>query len=132
VTARKGYQRPINVRQLQLTLGQRASAFWPRNSESRMREKRLSGLMRGGKQTVIGPRASQSVASRLLYTPDTVGKRHSDHSLSRLGESERTHDRFSRSQRIRFSGTNALQMGGLAGGIDEVAKNEMHVPILAG
>jgi len=41
------------------------------NSESRMRENRLSGLMRGGKQTVIGPRASQSVASCLLYTePD--------------------------------------------------------------
>ena len=39
-----------------------------RNSESRMRENRPSGLMRGGKQTVIGPRASQSVASRLLYT----------------------------------------------------------------
>ena len=36
-----------------------------------MRENRLSGLMRGGKQTVIGPRASQSVASRLLYTPNT-------------------------------------------------------------
>ena len=32
-----------------------------------MRENRLSGLMRGGKQTVIGLRASQSVASRLLY-----------------------------------------------------------------
>ena len=39
-----------------------------RNSESRMRENRSSGLMRGGKQTVIGPRASQSVASRLLYS----------------------------------------------------------------
>jgi hypothetical protein len=26
--------------------------------------------MRGGKQTVIGPQASQSVASRLLYKPD--------------------------------------------------------------
>ena len=38
-----------------------------RNSESRMRENRLSGLMRGGKQTVIGPRAFQSAASRLLY-----------------------------------------------------------------
>ena len=37
------------------------------DSESRMRENRLSGLMRGGKQTVIGPRASQSVASRPLY-----------------------------------------------------------------
>ncbi len=33
-----------------------------------MRENRPSGLMRGGKQTVTGPRASQSVASRLLYT----------------------------------------------------------------
>jgi hypothetical protein len=39
-----------------------------RNSESRMRENRLSGLMRGGKQIVIGLRASQSIASRLLYT----------------------------------------------------------------
>ena len=38
------------------------------NSESRMRENRPSGLMRGGKQTVIGRWASQSVASRLLYT----------------------------------------------------------------
>jgi hypothetical protein len=33
-----------------------------------MRENRPSGLMRGGKQTVIGSRASQSVVSRLLYT----------------------------------------------------------------
>jgi hypothetical protein len=33
-----------------------------------MRENRLSGLMRGGKQTVIGIHASQSVASCLLYT----------------------------------------------------------------
>ena len=65
----QGLQAPKNVRQLQITLGRRASAFRPRNSESRMRENRLSGLMRGGKQTVIGPRASQSVASRLLYTP---------------------------------------------------------------
>jgi hypothetical protein len=32
-----------------------------------MRENRLSGLMRGGKQAVVGF-ASQSVASRLLYT----------------------------------------------------------------
>jgi hypothetical protein len=38
-----------------------------RNSESRMRENRLSGLMRGGKPLVIGLRASQSTASRLLY-----------------------------------------------------------------
>ena len=52
--------------------GRRASAFRSRNSESRMRENRLSGFMRGGKQTVIGPRASQSVASRLLYTPVKV------------------------------------------------------------
>jgi hypothetical protein len=37
------------------------------NSESRMRENRPSGLMRGGKQTVIGI-ASHSVASCLLYT----------------------------------------------------------------
>ena len=36
-----------------------------------MRENRLSGLMRGGKQTVIGPRASQPVASRPLYTHPT-------------------------------------------------------------
>lgn len=46
-----------------------------------MRENRLSGLMRGGKQTVIGPRDSQSVASRLLYmikievSSSTSGKR---------------------------------------------------------
>ena len=33
-----------------------------------MRENRLSGLMRGGKQTVIGSWAFQPVASRLLYT----------------------------------------------------------------
>ena len=32
-----------------------------------MRENRPSGSMRGGKQTVIGPRAFHSVASRLLY-----------------------------------------------------------------
>lgn len=43
------------------------------NSESRMRENRLSGLMRGGKQTVIGRTASHPVASCLLYTG--VGKR---------------------------------------------------------
>jgi hypothetical protein len=33
-----------------------------------MRENRPSGLMRGGQQTVVGLAASQSVASRLLYT----------------------------------------------------------------
>jgi tetratricopeptide (TPR) repeat protein len=32
-------------------------------------QRRGSGCRVGGKQTVIGPRASQSVASRLLYTP---------------------------------------------------------------
>src|SRR5580698_8617751 len=63
----RGLQAPNNVRQLQNTLGWRASAFRSRNSESRMRENRSSGLMRGGKQTGIDPRASQSVASRLLY-----------------------------------------------------------------
>jgi hypothetical protein len=66
----RGLPAPENVRQLQITLGQRASAFRQRNSESRMRENRSSGLMRGGKQTVPGPRAFQSVACRLLYTPD--------------------------------------------------------------
>ena len=33
-----------------------------------MRENRPSGLMRGGKQPVIGPRAFQPAASRLFYT----------------------------------------------------------------
>ena len=65
----RGLPAPKNVRKLQITLGREAQcAFRQRNSESRMRENRPSGLMRGGKQTVIGPRASQSVASRLLYT----------------------------------------------------------------
>ena len=47
------------------------------DSESRMRENRLSGLMRGGKQTVVSPRASQSVASRPLYRngwPDSTSQ----------------------------------------------------------
>ena len=57
-----------NVRELQPHAGVAASGRDARNSESRMRENRPSGLMRGGKQTVIGPRAFQSVASRLLYT----------------------------------------------------------------
>jgi hypothetical protein len=38
-----------------------------RHSESRVRENRMHGLMRGGSPTVIGLRAFQSVASRLLY-----------------------------------------------------------------
>ena len=45
------------------------------NSESRMRENRPSGLMRGGKHTVIGPWASQSVTSRLLYLIATAAIR---------------------------------------------------------
>ncbi len=38
------------------------------NSESRMRENRMSGLMRGGTQAVIGRIPSQSAGSCLLYT----------------------------------------------------------------
>jgi hypothetical protein len=70
VTAREGYKRPISVRQLQITMGRRAATFRQRNSESRCGKiPTRRDLMRGGKQTVIGPRAFQSVASRLLYTP---------------------------------------------------------------
>jgi len=36
-------------------------------SESRMRENRTSGLMRGGSQTVIGRMLFQPVGSCLLY-----------------------------------------------------------------
>jgi hypothetical protein len=52
----RGLTAPEKVRQLQITLYQKASqlAFCKWNSESRMRENRLSGLMRGGKQAVIG------------------------------------------------------------------------------
>jgi hypothetical protein len=66
--AHKGHEHPIKVQKLRITLYRKAADKW--NSESRMRENRPSGLMRGGKQTVIGPRASQSVASRLLYKGD--------------------------------------------------------------
>jgi hypothetical protein len=52
-----------------------------------MRENRLSGLMRGGKQTVIGPRASQSVASRLLYTPGVFSPK--GNSLADFGAKKR-------------------------------------------
>ena len=38
-----------------------------KDSESRVRENRLHGLMRGGIQPVIGVRAFQSVEPRLLY-----------------------------------------------------------------
>jgi len=48
----QGLPAPDKVRQLQITLYRIAIRTW--NSESRMRENRLSGLMRGGKQTVIG------------------------------------------------------------------------------
>jgi len=68
----RGLTAPEKVRQVQITLYRKAQsrdcACRQRNSESRMRENRLSGLMRGGKQTVIGLSASQSVASCLLYT----------------------------------------------------------------
>jgi hypothetical protein len=73
----RGLTAPNKVRQLPITLYRKAKskpgnrtddALRQRNSESRMRENRPSGLMRGGKQAVTGPRASQSVASRLLYT----------------------------------------------------------------
>ena len=39
-----------------------------RDSESRVRENRMHGLMRGGIQTVIGGCTFQSVESRLLYS----------------------------------------------------------------
>ena len=68
----RGLTAPDKVRQLQITLYRRAVARRQRNPESRMRENRPSGLMRGGKQTVIGC-ASHPVASRLLYTPDPNG-----------------------------------------------------------
>jgi hypothetical protein len=44
------------------------------DSESRVRENRLHGLLRGGFQTVIGLCAFQPVASRLLYsaTPHVI------------------------------------------------------------
>ena len=52
----QGLQAPKTVRDLQINLERRApqSALREWNSESRMRENRLSGLMRGGEQTVIG------------------------------------------------------------------------------
>jgi hypothetical protein len=62
----------MKVQELQPHAGIAAFGHDARNSESRMRENRPSGLMRGGKQLVIGPRASQSTASRLLYTPTSM------------------------------------------------------------
>ena len=58
----RGLQAPKTVRQLPITLYRKAGsghALRKWNSESRMREIRLSGLMRGGKQTVIGRQAFQ-------------------------------------------------------------------------
>lgn len=59
---------PENVLNVQIALNWKARrVFGRRNSESRMRENRRFDSMRSAKQTVIGTRASQSVASRLLY-----------------------------------------------------------------
>ena len=64
----QGLPTPDKVRQLQITLYRKAwKANRQRNSESRMRENRTSGLMRGGSQTVIGCTPFQSVGFRLLY-----------------------------------------------------------------
>src|SRR4051812_639970 len=89
-----------------------------RNSESRMRENRPSGLMRGGEQTVIGLVASQSVAPCLLYTRGHLTplifmvhtlsvSASADSSLPALRNSARRltqphHLRFRRTQSCRF------------------------------
>jgi len=57
VTAPSGAISAIKVQELQLHAGLAAFGHDARNSESRMRENRPSGLMRGGKQLVIGPRS---------------------------------------------------------------------------
>jgi hypothetical protein len=62
-----GYQRQKSPGSSTQASAGRRKPIGKRHSESRVRENRLHGLMRGGKQTVIGPRASQPVASRLLY-----------------------------------------------------------------
>ena len=72
----RGLPAPEKARKLQITLYRKAKfkpeyRFWNnaeriRNSESRMRENRPSGLMRGGKMPVIGF-AFHPVSSRLLY-----------------------------------------------------------------
>src|SRR5260221_6217014 len=59
----------MRVRELQSHAGLAAFGLNARNSESRMRENRPSGLMRGGKQLVHGLTVFQFNASRLLYTP---------------------------------------------------------------
>jgi hypothetical protein len=69
VTAREGYKRPIKSRNCKSHWVGERQLSGQGNSESRMRENRSSGLMRGGKQAVTGPRAFQTGASRLLYTP---------------------------------------------------------------
>lgn len=72
-----GLTAPNQVRELQITLCRKATVATPKakrkkwNSESRLRENRLHDLMRGGKQTVIGLLAFQSVASRLRYSAQT-------------------------------------------------------------
>jgi hypothetical protein len=60
--------------------------FRQRNSESRMRENRTSGLMRGGSQTVMGASTSQPVGSRLLYTERVVLQR-AHHFVAAPGDS---------------------------------------------
>src|SRR6266705_2412944 len=60
VTAREGYKRPKTSGSCKSTW-RCGSGLGARNSESRMRENRPSGLMRGGKQT------GKAVTSRLLY-----------------------------------------------------------------
>ena len=62
-----GYQRQESPGTSTPAHAGRRKPIGKRHSESRMRENRLSGLMRGGKRTVIGHCAFQSVASRPLY-----------------------------------------------------------------
>src|SRR5260221_588531 len=67
----------MKVQELQPHAGIVAFGYDERNSESRMRENRPSGLMRGGKQTVIGLRVFQSTAPRLLYVRPLHGRTNS-------------------------------------------------------
>ena len=71
--------RPMDYTNSPLPRYKEKKAIRRRNPESRMRENRPSGLMRGGKQTVIGPTACQSVVSRLLYS---AARRTSQHARS--------------------------------------------------
>jgi hypothetical protein len=54
-----------------------------------MRENRLSGLMRGGKPTVIGPLTFQSAASCLLYTPVSPITGRTEHRLPKIVTQEK-------------------------------------------